>query len=186
MQITRQNSDVAPGHKRADSGFEFLGLARSRSSAFRKYNQNVARIREKFGTNGKALANVCLSREGQRVDHDGRDPGTRHASKKVVRRRRRKSAVQLAQRQRREEAEGIEVARMIRHHDERTVGAQMFVPDDFKAVISAQPHPNEQRHKRTQSIDEHVGLARETPQAIDRREIDILCGIVMPSLHRNP
>src|SRR6266571_567572 len=74
IQIARQNSYVAPGHKRADSGFEFLDLARLRSSAFRKDNQNVSRIRQKFGTNGKALTNVRLSRERQRVDHDRRDP----------------------------------------------------------------------------------------------------------------
>src|SRR5947208_15472930 len=66
LQIAGQNHDVAPGYQRADSRFEFPSLACFRSRAFRKDDQDIFGIAEKFRTDGEAPANANSSRKGER------------------------------------------------------------------------------------------------------------------------
>src|SRR5437016_14498301 len=47
LQIAGQNRHVPPGNERADSGFEFLGLACFRSRALRKKDEDIFGIAEK-------------------------------------------------------------------------------------------------------------------------------------------
>src|SRR6266513_3706490 len=56
-QIARQNDDVPPSDERADSRFEFPSLARFRSRALRKNNQDIFGIVEKFRADRQAPAN---------------------------------------------------------------------------------------------------------------------------------
>ena len=48
LQIAGQNRDVPPRDERANSRFEFPGLARFRSRAFRKNDQDIFGIAEKL------------------------------------------------------------------------------------------------------------------------------------------
>ena len=63
---------------------------------------------------------------------------------------------------------------------------KIFMSDDFKSMIDAQPSADDQRNERARSIHQHVGLARESAQAIDQWLIEIAGGVVMPGIHRNP
>src|SRR6266480_7573152 len=113
LQIAGQNRDVSPSDERADSRFEFPGLARFRSRALRKNNQDILGIAEKLRADGKAPANANSPRKGQRVGNHGRNESARHALEKIIRRRSREGAMQFAQGQRREKAERVEMAGMI-------------------------------------------------------------------------
>src|SRR5438270_13318752 len=73
LQITGQNRDIPPGHQRADSRLEFAGLARLRSRALRKNDQDILRIAEKLRADGEAPANANSSRKGQRIRNHGGD-----------------------------------------------------------------------------------------------------------------
>src|SRR5213078_2304318 len=53
LQITWKNRDVPPGDQRADSRFEFPSLARFRSCALRKNDQDIFGIVEKFRADGE-------------------------------------------------------------------------------------------------------------------------------------
>src|SRR5437588_12198961 len=60
LQIAGQNRDVPPGNQRANSRFEFPGLARFRSRALRKNDQDIFGIAEKVRADGEAPANANL------------------------------------------------------------------------------------------------------------------------------
>src|SRR6266436_7727014 len=137
LQIAGQNGDVPPGDERADSRFEFPGLARFRSRALRKNDQDIFGIAEKLRADGEAPANANSPRKGQRVGNHGGDESARHALEKIIRRRSRESAMQLAQGQRGEKAERVKMTGMICYDDERSVRPKIFMPDNFEPVIDA-------------------------------------------------
>src|SRR6266480_2970892 len=183
-QIARQNDDVPPGDERADSRFEFPSLARFRSRALRKNNQDIFGIVEKFRADRQASANANSPRKRQRIRNYRGDKSARDASEKIILRRSRKSPMQFAQGQRGEKAERVEMAGMICHDNERSVRPKIFMADNFKPVIDAQPSADDQCDQRTHAVNQHVGLARKSPQASNEWLIDIAGGIVMPSFHR--
>ncbi len=74
---------------------------------------------------------------------------------------------------------------MIRDDNERAVGPQILVPDNFEMVVDVQQLSNDQRTERPQSVNEHVRLARKLTQTIDRSLIDIAHGVVKPLFHRS-
>ena len=186
IQITWQNAHVAPCYERADSRFELLGLTGSRARSFGENDQNISGIGEQFGANGKTLSHLRLTRKRQGVDYDGCNPDARHALKKIISRGGRKRAMQFAQRQCRQQAERVEMTAVIGDDDEGSVAAEVFVADNFEAMISAQPGANDQCRKRAHSINEHVGLARKSAKPLNQRLIEIARGIVTPPLHRSP
>src|SRR5437762_8201083 len=100
LQITGKNRDVAPGDECADSRFELPRLARFRSRAFWKNDQDIFGIVEKLRADGETPAHANSPREGQRIGNHGRDESARHALEKIIHRRSRESAMQLAQGQR--------------------------------------------------------------------------------------
>src|SRR6266566_1544099 len=184
LQIAGQNGDVPPGDERADSRFEFPGLARFRSRALRKNNQDIFGIVEKFRADGEAPANANSPRKWQRVGNHGGDESAWHALKKIVRRCCRESAMQFAQGQSGEKAERVEMTGMVCHDDERSVRSKIFMPDNFEPVIDAQPSADDQCDQRAHSVNQHIRLARKSAQAINQWLIDIAGGIVMPGFHR--
>jgi hypothetical protein len=93
--------------------------------------------------------------------------------------------MQFAQGQRREKAERVEMTGMICYDDERLVRPKIFMPDNFKPVIDAQPSAYNQCDQGAHSVNQHVGLARKSAQAINQWLIEIAGGIVMPGFHRN-
>src|SRR6266478_4825645 len=137
LKIAGQNRDVPPGNERANSRFEFPGLACFRSRALRKNDQDIFWIAEKCRTDREAPANTNLPRKRQGIGHHGGDESARHALEKIIRRRSRESAMQFAQGQRGEKAECVEVTGMICYDDERSVRPKIFMPDNFKPVIDA-------------------------------------------------
>lgn len=92
--------------------------------------------------------------------------------------------MQFAQRQRSEKAECVKMTGMICHDDKRPVRPKIFVPDNFKPVIDAQPSADDQCDQRARSVNKHVGFARKSAEAINDWLIDIAGGIVMPGFHR--
>jgi len=50
---------------------------------------------------------------------------------------------------------------MVRHQDEGAVTAQMLLADNFEAAPRPKQTTNDQRHKGTHRINQHVGLARK-------------------------
>jgi len=52
------------------------------------------------------------------IHNYGREPGPWEAAKEIIFRRHRKGTMQAPQRQRREQAERVEMAGMVRHQDE--------------------------------------------------------------------
>src|SRR5439155_765391 len=102
LQITWQNRYVPPGDERADSRFEFPGLACFRSRALRKNDQDIFWIAEKFRADGEAPANANSARKSERIGNYGSDESARHALKKIIGRCSREGAVQFTQGQRRE------------------------------------------------------------------------------------
>jgi len=92
--------------------------------------------------------------------------------------------MQFTQGQSGEKAERIEMTGMICYDDERSIRPKILMPDDFKPVIDAQPSANDQRDQRAHSVHQHVGLARKSPQAIDKWLTDIAGGIVIRGFHR--
>src|SRR5437660_4930996 len=131
LQITGQNRDVPPGNECADSRSEFAGLARFRSRALRKNDQDSFGIAEKFRADGEAPPNANSPLKGQRIGNHGGDESARHALEKIIRRRSRESAMQFAQGQRREKAERVEMTGMICNNDERSVRPKILMPDDL-------------------------------------------------------
>src|SRR5467141_4864138 len=85
LQIARQNGDVPPGDDRANSQFEFPGLARFRSRALRKNDQDIFGIAEKIRADGEAPANANSPCKRQRVGNYGGDESARHALEKIIR-----------------------------------------------------------------------------------------------------
>src|SRR4029077_5069979 len=134
---TRHNGDVAPGHERADPAFEFLSLASCRSGSFRKNDQDRSWIRKQLAANRETLSHAHLACKRQGVNDHSSDPETRNALEEVIRSRGRKRATQLLQGQRREQAKCVKMTAMIRDDNERAIGAEIFVTDDFETVISA-------------------------------------------------
>src|SRR5437667_8930849 len=100
-----QNRDVPPGNQRANSRFEFPGLARFRSRAFRKNDQDIFGMAEKLRADGEASTNPNSPRKGQRIGNYGSDESARHALKKIIRRCSREGAMQFSKRQRADMAE---------------------------------------------------------------------------------
>src|SRR6266446_888463 len=184
LQITGQNRDVPPGNQRANSRLEFPSLARFRSRAFRKNDQDIFGIAEKLRADGEAPANPNSPRKGQRIGNYGSDESARHALKKIIRSSSREGAMQFAQRQRGEKAERVEMTGMICYDDERSVRPKILMPDNFEPVIDAQPSADNQSDQRAHSIHQHVGLPRKSAQAINEWLIEIAGGIVMPGSHR--
>jgi len=129
------------------------GLTCFRSRAFREDDQDIFGIAEKFQTDGEAPANANSSRKGERIRDHRCDQGARHALEKIIRRRGGKSAMQFAQRQRGKEAERVEMTGMICHDDERSVRPKIFMPDNFKPVIDAQPSADDQGDQRAHSVN---------------------------------
>src|SRR6266568_4408146 len=128
LQIAGQNGDVPPGDERADSRFEFPGLARCRSRALRKNDQNIFGIAEKFRADGEAPANANPPCKGQRIGDHGGDESAWHALEKIICRRSRESAMQFAQGQRGEKTERVEMTGMICHYHERSVRPKILMP----------------------------------------------------------
>src|SRR5881396_2984665 len=58
-----------------------------------------------------------------------------------------------ATRQRGKEAERVEMTGMIGHDDKRAICPKIFVPDDLKPVIDAQPAADDQCDQRTHSVN---------------------------------
>ena len=80
----------------------------------------------------------------------------------------RKSAMQFAQGQSCEEADGIEMAAMIGYDDARAISPKIFVTDNFKPVIDAEQGANDQCCESPHAVNENVGLARKSAEAIDQ------------------
>src|SRR5205823_14420213 len=97
----------------------------------------------------------------------------------------RKRAMQAAQRQSGQKTNRIEMAGMIGDQDERTITAQMFLPDNLEAAPGAEQTANDQRDKRADSVDKHVGLARKIPEPLDQSLVEIGGRLVLPALHRS-
>ena len=76
------------------------------------------------------------------------------------------------------------MTRMICYDDERSVRPKIFMADDFKPVIDAQPSADDQCDQRAHAVNQHVGLTRKTAQTINQRLIDIARGIVIRGFHR--
>ena len=93
--------------------------------------------------------------------------------------------MQFSQWQRRQQAKRVEMTAVICHDHERPIGAEIFVTDNFEAVINPQQSANDQCSERAQSIDEHVGFARELAEPLERRSLDIIRRIVTPPFHRS-
>src|SRR6478672_435513 len=138
IEITGQDGNVAAGDEGSDPRLEFLELPRFRSRPFRKNDQDVAGIRQKLAADREALAHMRLTRERQRVYDDGRDPGARNALEKIIGGSGGKGAVQSAERQTREQANGVEMAGMIRHENKRAITPQMFFADDLESAVGAE------------------------------------------------
>src|SRR5882724_8322552 len=184
LQIARQNRDVPPRDERANSRFEFAGLARFRSRALRENDQDIFGIAEKLRAEGEAPANANSPRKGQRVGNHGSNESARHALKKIIRSSSRESAMQFAQGQRGQKAERVEMTGMICYDVERSVRPKIFVPDDFKPVIDTQPSADDQSDQSAHAVNQHVRLARKSAQTINQGLIDIAGGIVMRGFHR--
>ena len=141
-------------------------------------------IVEKFRADGQTPANANSPRKGQCIGNHGGDESARHALKKIIRRSSREGAMQFAQGQRGEKAERVEMTGMICYDDERSVRPKIFMPDNFKPVIDAQPSADDQRDQRAHSVNQHVRFARKSAQTINQWLIEIAGGIVMPGIHR--
>src|SRR5947209_11854543 len=113
LQIAGQNRDVPPGDERANSRFELPGLARFRSRALRKNDQDIFGIAEKVRADGEAPANANSPRKGKRISDHSCDESARHALEKIIRGCSRESVMQFAQGQRGEKTERVEMTRMI-------------------------------------------------------------------------
>src|SRR5439155_22993310 len=135
LQMAGQDCDVSPSDERADSRFELPGLACFRSRALRENNQNIFGVAEKIRADGETPANANSPCKGQRIRNHGGDESAWHALEKIIRRCSRKSAMQLAQRERGEKAERVEMTGMICHDNERSIRPKIFMPDNFKLVI---------------------------------------------------
>ncbi len=73
---------------------------------------------------------------------------------------------------------------MIRHQDERALIPQILGADNLEAMPGAQQSANDQRDERAQTIDQHVRLAREIPQAFDHGLVEVGRRRVVPPFHR--
>src|SRR5438094_5778170 len=93
LQITGKNRDVTPGDEGADSRFELPGLARFRSRAFWKNDQDIFGIVEELRADGEAPAHANSPRKGQRIGNHGSDKSARHALEKIIRSCNRESAM---------------------------------------------------------------------------------------------
>ena len=185
LQKTGKNRDVTPGDEGADSRFELPGLARFRSRAFWKNDQDIFGIVEELRADGEAPAHANSSRKGQRIGNHGSDKSARHALEKIIRSCNRESAMQFAQGQRGEKAERVEMAGMICYDNERSIGPKIFMPDNFEPVIDAQASADDHCDQLAHSVNQHVGIARKSAQAINQWLVEIAGGIVMPGFHRN-
>jgi len=87
-----------------------------------------------------------LAAEWQGVHNYSGDPKTRNTLEKIIRRGRWKRAMQFAKWQRREQTECVEMTTMVRDDNERAIGAQIFVSDNFETVVNAQKASNDQRN----------------------------------------
>ena len=91
--------------------------------------------------------------------------------------------MQSAQRQTGEETNGVEMARVIRDEDEGAIVAEMFFSDDLEAAIGAKQSANDERHERTQPVNQHVRLTRKIAQTLGQGLIEIGGGLVLPAFH---
>ena len=93
--------------------------------------------------------------------------------KEIVGRGSGKGVVHAPQRQAREQAERVEVARVIAHHDERLARRQVLAPHHVESIIGAQERS--QRHLRgaAERANRHVGVAREAPHALGGGQLEI-------------
>jgi len=183
LQIARQNRDIPPRDERANSRFEFAGLACFRSRALRKNDQDILGIFENLRADGEAPANANSPRKGQGIGNHGSDESARHALKKIIRSSSRESSMQFAQWQRGEKTEGVEMTGMICYDDERSVRPKIFMADDFKPVIDAQPSADDQCDQSAHAVNQHVGLAWKSAQTINEGLIDIASRSVMRGFH---
>ena len=93
--------------------------------------------------------------------------------------------MQTAQGQTGQQANGIEMTRMIRDQNEGAIVAQMFFPNDLEAAPGAEQTANDQRHERAQSVNEHVRLPGKIPESLGHRLVEISGGLVLPAFHRS-
>ena len=91
----------------------------------------------------ETVPDVLLAAKRQGIDHHGGHRKPRDADKKIILRRRRKSAMQFSQRHCGQQAEGVEVAGVIGHYHKRTVLGQIFAARDFKAMVKLEPTPQD-------------------------------------------
>ena len=126
--------DIASCHQRTNARFEFLKLSRLRSRSFRKNDEHVAGVREQLPADREAVPDVRLAREWQRVHDHGCDPGARHAFEKIIGGGGGKGAMQSAKRQTREQANGIEMAGVIRDENKRAIIAQILFANDLEEI----------------------------------------------------
>src|SRR5437867_69687 len=127
---------------------------------------------------------VCVARRiiARRANNESNFFWTRQTS---ALRPRAKSAMQCAQGQRGEKAERVEMAGMICYDNERSIGPKIFMSDNFEPMIDAQASADDHCDQLAHSVNQHVGVARKSAQAINQWLVEIARGIVMPGFHRN-
>ena len=147
IKMAGNHGNIAAGQEHPDSGLEPAEFARPRAGPFREYDENITRIGEQVLAEREALADMNFAGERKGIDDRGGDPDAGQALEKVIRGGGGKGAVNFLQRQCPQETEGVEVARMICDHDERTGGGKALAADHGESVVDSQPAANHQRRE---------------------------------------
>ena len=93
-------------------------LAGCRSRPFGEEQEHVAVLSQQIATGRQGLPHAPLALKRQRIHEQAAERAGRRALEKIIRRRRRKRVVQLRDRQSRQQAKRVEMARVIGHDDE--------------------------------------------------------------------
>lgn len=126
---------------------------------------------------------TAVSFKGKRVDDDGAEGGFGEGREEIVAGGGGEGAVQGLQREGGQEAEGVEVAGVVGDHHEGARGGEGLLVFDPQAVIGTEPAATGKSGGAAETVDQHVGFARELTQAFGERLVEVLGGVVVPRIH---
>ena len=139
-----------PAVRNPDAGFERRDLARRAARPFREHDQRMPGRRQQLPAQVEALARILFAIERHRVHGHGEERDLRHGGEEVVLRRRGIRLLDLAQRQRGQQADGIQMARRD-SRPSRTARSpgRCSRPRIVEAVIDPQPRAHDRmQHER--------------------------------------